>query len=52
LENLLAQAEMIYANSKGHKSVKEIAKTVFESRQTGKGYEFVVIEQFYRKPVK
>jgi hypothetical protein len=48
LENQLAQAEMVYANSKGHKSVKEIAKTIFESRQASKGYEFVVIDQYYR----
>lgn len=48
LENQLAQAEMVYANSKGHKSVKEIAKTIFESRQASRGYEFVVLEQYYR----
>ena len=52
LEEKLAQAEMIYANGKGHTSVKEIAKTVFESRGASGAYEFVVIEQFYRKPVK
>ena len=48
LENKLAQAEMAFANSKGHKSVKEIAKTIFESRQASSGYEFVVLEQYYR----
>lgn len=52
LEEKLAQAEMIFANSKGHKSVKEIAKTIFESRAASSGYEFVVIEQYYRTPSK
>lgn len=52
LEDQLAQAEMVYANSKGHSSVREIAKTIFESRPAAKGYEFTVIEQYYRTPSK
>lgn len=51
LENALAQAEMVYARSKGHNSVKEIAKTIFESQaDPGGGYRFVVITQLYRTP--
>lgn len=54
LEDQLAIAEMKAANAAGHKSVKEIAKTIFESRSASAGgYEFVVIEQRYRNvPVK
>lgn len=49
LEEQLAQIEMKYAISKGHSTVKEIAKTIFESRASSSGaYEFVVIEQRYR----
>lgn len=50
LENQLAQIEMRYAISKGHNSVKEIAKTVFESQAGTTGFQFVVIEQRYRVP--
>lgn len=51
LEERLAQTEMKFANSKGHASVKEIAKTIFESQASSSGgYEFVVIEQRYRTP--
>lgn len=51
LENILANVELDYAKSKGHPSVTEIAKTVFESKATSSGgYEFVVIEQRYRIP--
>lgn len=51
LEDQLAQVEMRFANEKGHNSVKEIAKTIFESRAAAAGgYEFVVIEQRYRIP--
>lgn len=51
LEDRLAVAEMQAASAAGHKSVKEIAKTIFESRAaaSGGGYEFVVTEQRYRK---
>lgn len=49
LENLLANIELDYAKSKGHPSVVEIAKTVFESKAQGDGYAFEVIEQRYRK---
>lgn len=51
LEDQLYKAEMTYAISEGHKSVKEISKTIFESRAASSGgYEFVVIEQRYRVP--
>ncbi len=51
LENQLAHIELDYAKSKGHNSVKEIAKTIFESRASASGgFEFVVIEQRYRTP--
>lgn len=51
LEDRLAVAEMQAANAAGHKSVKEIAKTIFESRaaSSGGGFEFVVTEQRYRQ---
>lgn len=53
LEDRLAQTEMKYAISKGHNTVKEIAKTIFESQVVASGnYEFVVIEQRYRTPTK
>jgi hypothetical protein len=51
-ENLLANIELDYAKKNGHQSVTEIAKTVFESQSAGAGYEFVVIDQRYRKPKK
>ncbi|MCR9291553.1 MAG: hypothetical protein NXI32_02460 [bacterium] len=51
LEQKLYEIEMKHAQSQGHDSVKEIAKTIFESRATPTGgYEFVVIEQRYRIP--
>ena len=49
LENQLAQIELTYAQSKGHPSVTEIAKTVFESKPDGGGYAFEVVSQRYRK---
>jgi hypothetical protein len=49
LENQLAQIELDYSKSKGHPSVTEIAKTVFESQPEGSGYQFVVVSQRYRK---
>lgn len=52
LENLLANIEKDYATKKGHPSITEIAKTVFESQSTANGYQFVVIDQRYRKPKK
>lgn len=52
LEDRLAGIEKAYWESKGRKSVKEIAKTVFESRPTGNGFEFTVIDQHYRVPAK
>ncbi len=51
LEEQLAQTEMRYAISKGHTTIKEVAKTIFESQAMPSGnYEFVVIEQRYRVP--
>ncbi len=50
LEEKLAVAEKLYYTSKGKKTAKEVAKTIFESRPTSSGYEFVVIEQYYRTP--
>jgi hypothetical protein len=50
LENQLAHTELEYAQSKGYQSVTQIAKTVFESKPGGDGYQFEVIEQRYRKP--
>lgn len=51
LEDRLAQTEMRYAISKGHPSVKEIAKTIFESQPNSSGgYDFTVVEQRYRVP--
>ncbi len=49
LENILAKTELDYAATKGVKSVTKIAKTVFESQPGGRGYQFVVIDQRYRK---
>jgi hypothetical protein len=49
LENLLANLELEYAKSKGYTSVIDIAKTVFESKPSGNGYAFEVIEQRYRR---
>ena len=52
LENQLAHIELEYSTSKGHPSVTEIAKTIFESKPAGSGYAFEVIDQRYRKPRK
>lgn len=49
LENELAVIELEYAKGKGHQSVTEIAKTVFENKPEGSGYKFEVISQRYRK---
>lgn len=49
LENQLAHTELEYAKSKGYQSVTQIAKTVFESKAGGDGYEFQVTDQRYRK---
>ncbi|MGB1925409.1 MAG: hypothetical protein ACPHL6_02700 [Rubripirellula sp.] len=50
LENQLAVIELEYSTSKGHPSVTEIAKTVFESKSDGGNYVFEVVSQRYRKP--
>ncbi len=52
LENQLAQIELEYSTAKGHPSVTEIAKTIFESKADGSSYKFEVIDQRYRKPKK
>ncbi|TWT81225.1 hypothetical protein CA13_26750 [Planctomycetes bacterium CA13] len=49
LENQLANIELEYSRSKGHPSVTEIAKTIFESKSQGSGYVFEVVDQRYRK---
>lgn len=48
LEEQLAQLEMEYARSQGKASVREIAKTIFESKPAGQGFAFAVVEQIYR----
>lgn len=49
LEDQLAQSELEYAAARGHGSVMDIAKTIFESRPVAGGsYQFVVVEQRYR----
>lgn len=50
LENQLATIELAYSTERGHPSVTEIAKTIFESKGSGSGYAFEVIDQRYRKP--
>jgi hypothetical protein len=52
LENMLAHVELEHAAKNGHPSVTEIQKTIFESQAKGGGYEFVVVDQTYRKPRK
>ena len=52
LENMLANVELEFAKKKGHNSVTEIQKTIFESQASGGGYGFVVLDQRYRKPKK
>jgi hypothetical protein len=53
LENVtLANLEMDYAKSKGHTSVTEIARTVFQCQPDGGSYRFVVTSQRYRKARK
>ena len=48
LENMLAKIELDYAISKGHPSITEVAKTVFESKLGRSGFEFQVVTQRYR----
>jgi hypothetical protein len=48
LEEQLVQLELDFARSKGVDSVREIAKTIFESKPSGQGFSFTVIEQIYR----
>ncbi len=49
LENELAHKELEYAKTKGYQSVTQLAKTVFESKPAGSGYEFEVVSQRYRR---
>ena len=49
LENLLANIEKEYAESKGKVWPNQIAKTVFESKPVSGGYEFEIISMRYRK---
>jgi len=48
LEDRLAITELAFAKTKGIDTVKKIAKTVFESKGTTTGFEWVVVEQRYR----
>ncbi|MEM6473115.1 MAG: hypothetical protein AAF802_26375 [Planctomycetota bacterium] len=48
LENQLAQMEKTYTESKGKEFPGSIAKTVFESTASDKGYEFNIVSQRYR----
>ena len=47
LENSLAVAELRYATDHGHPSVRQIAKTIFESQLGPEGYAFVIVDQRY-----
>jgi len=49
LEQVLFTLEMQFATSKGHPSVSEIAKTIFECIPGGDGYVFEVVDQRYRR---
>lgn len=55
-EKLLEQAEALYYRDKRGLPIRiaDIAKTVFEVRtgKSGKGYEFVVVDQRYRNALK
>lgn len=49
LEDQLAQVEARFFRAAGKTTIKDVAKTVFESRAAAAGgYEFVVVEQLYR----
>ncbi|GAB5403625.1 MAG: hypothetical protein Aurels2KO_18560 [Aureliella sp.] len=51
LENQLAQIEKRAFLDAGKTTIKQVAKTIFESKASpAGGYEFVVIEQRYREP--
>ncbi len=52
LEDRLAQIELEFAKRRGYKSVIQIAKTLFESRQRNDGFDFEVVEQYYRSAQK
>lgn len=49
LENLLANIEKDYAESKGKVWPNQIAKTMFESKASGSGYAFEITSQRYRR---
>lgn len=48
VENILANLEKSYWESKGKKSVKQVKRTVFGVRRKGNGFEYYVISQLYR----
>ncbi|MBX3423621.1 MAG: hypothetical protein KF752_18850 [Pirellulaceae bacterium] len=50
LEDKLAQVELAHASNNGRKTVREVAKTIFQSQPSGDGFEFVVSQQLYRSP--
>lgn len=52
LADMLVSVELEFAEKKGHASVTEIQKTIFESRPVASGYAFEVLDQRYRKPRK
>lgn len=49
LENKLAWMELENAKSQGKSNVAVIAETIFESRSVEDGFEFMVVEQIYRR---
>ena len=50
VENRLANLEMNYGKTKGHSDYREFARTVFEVRRKGSGFEYAVVSQKYRVP--
>ncbi|MGI9469914.1 MAG: hypothetical protein ACR2NZ_00175 [Rubripirellula sp.] len=51
LETQLARIELEYAMAHGRDSAQTIAKTVFSSRPTADGFQFIVVEQRYRERI-
>lgn len=47
-EKLLFSVEVLAAREKGHTDYREFLKTIFGVRPAGNGYEFYVIEQYFR----
>ncbi len=48
LKERLLKLERDALQSKGYDSVKQIARTVFETRPSANGFELAVVEQYYR----